>query len=433
MHICAGRQGTTMKLHELKQEIEKYQYFEDTNIIDASLASIISTRMKLGDPIWMVIIGPSSGGKSQILRPLSLTDSKFLHRIDDLTENTFLSGMALGKGKGDSSLLLRIGSHGMIVMSDLTVLFSKAKEARATILSQFRMIYDGEMTKFSGTKDRPITWKGALGILAGSTPSIYHHFEEVADMGERFIYYRMKDYNQERATRLAMERKVYGKELDDTLSAHYADYIKDVIVSNQNTHVELSEKTRERILAIACFAERIRTTSHTTFREGIIDRIPSAAMPMRVALQLTSIAKGLAMIRAHEDGFTELNDKDLSIIDHCGWSLANDEKRACLKVLAGIAYSVFATTSNVADRIGLNTSVVRNILQNLASVGVLDRRGEEGTLAWRIKHQGDWNIIRRIEGLDEIDEIEERGITSEEDEEKAKVEQLDAYGNEKLI
>ena len=161
-----------MKLHDLKQEIEKYQYFEDTNIIDVALASIIATRMKLGEPVWLVIIGPSSGGKSQILRPLALTDPKFLHRIDDLTENTFLSGMKMG-GDKDAALLKRIGSSGILVMSDLTVLFSKAKEARATILSQFRMIYDGEMVKFSGTSDKAIVWKGYLGIIAGSTPSIY--------------------------------------------------------------------------------------------------------------------------------------------------------------------------------------------------------------------------------------------------------------------
>ncbi len=206
-----------MKLAELKKEIEQYQYFEDTDIIDVSLASIIATRLKLGDPIWLIIIGPSSGGKSQILRPLALTDPKFLHRLDDLTENTFLSGANIGGG-GNASLLDRIGSKGMLVMSDLTVLFSKNKESRSAILSQFRMLYDGEMVKYSGNKDKPIMWKGYLGVIAGSTPSIYSHFEEVSDMGERFIYYRMKDYDPENATRLSMKRTLYGKELDEKLS-----------------------------------------------------------------------------------------------------------------------------------------------------------------------------------------------------------------------
>jgi hypothetical protein len=99
-----------MTLEELKTEIKTYQYFEDTDIIDVALASIISTRLKLGNPIWLIIIGASSGGKSQILRPLALTDAKFMHRVDDLTENTFLSGIS----GDDSSLLKRIGKNGMI-------------------------------------------------------------------------------------------------------------------------------------------------------------------------------------------------------------------------------------------------------------------------------------------------------------------------------
>ena len=90
-------------LQEIKTEIQQYQYLEDTGVIDVTLASIIANRLKLSDPVWLIIIGASSGGKSQILRPVSLTDSGFIHRVDDLTENTFLSG---AKSKdGEISLL----------------------------------------------------------------------------------------------------------------------------------------------------------------------------------------------------------------------------------------------------------------------------------------------------------------------------------------
>ena len=60
-----------MKLADLKKEIQQYQYMEDTSIVDVSIASIIANRLKFGDPVWLMIIGASSGGKSQILRPLS--------------------------------------------------------------------------------------------------------------------------------------------------------------------------------------------------------------------------------------------------------------------------------------------------------------------------------------------------------------------------
>ncbi|GAF89504.1 unnamed protein product, partial [marine sediment metagenome] len=124
-----------MQLKELKKNIAEYVYMEDTGIIDISIASIIANRMKIGDPIWMMIIGESSGGKSQILRPLALTDEKFIHKVDDITENTFLTG-----SKGNDSFLNKIGSNGIISISDMTVLFSKNSESRGAVLSQLRMI-----------------------------------------------------------------------------------------------------------------------------------------------------------------------------------------------------------------------------------------------------------------------------------------------------
>lgn len=428
-----------MNLNELKQEIQKYQYFEDTNVIDVAIASVIATRIQIGDPVWLIIIGASSGGKSQILRPIALTDPKFLHRIDDLTENTFLSGMKLGKGQGDPSLLTRIGKKGMIVMSDLTVLFSKSPEARATILSQFRMIYDGEMTKYSGTSATPIRWpekgRGYLGIIAGSTPSIYSHFEEVSDMGERFIYYRMKDYDPEKATKLALTRKVSGRDIDEKLSALYADYIKDVVQSYKDEEIILPDSVQDRIIQVSMFAERVRTPAHKDFREKTIDRIPTAAYPMRVALQLMAIAKSLTIIRRHETGnpLTELSDKDMEILDHLAFSLANEEKRASLKILANIQFGVYAKTQIVADKIGLSTDITKYILQNLASVGVLDRTGDTGSLSWRIRKQSDWNIVRRVEKIEEIAEYEDREITAEEDSEAHKDDELEKWTTGKVF
>lgn len=408
-----------MKLAELKEEVQKYQYMEDTRIIDVSLAAVIATRLKIGDPVWLVIIGPSSGGKSQILRPLALTDPKFLHRVDDLTENTFLSGMKVKKDETSPSLLHRIGAKGMIVVSDLTVIFSKNKESRATILSQFRMLYDGEMTKFSGNNAEPLHWKGYVGVVAGSTPSIYSHFEEVSDMGERFLYYRMKEYDGYKATKLSLDRKLFGKGLDEKLSEIYDEYVKGVVKSvvdgdNDVEKMLIEDDVKDRIIRIATLAEAIRCVSHTDW-DRTIDRIPVPAMPMRVALQLTAIAKALMVMRKSEGGGGQLTEGDLSSIDWCGYSLANEEKRACLRVLGGLDFEVSASTQTIADKVGLDSAVIGNVLQNMAATGVLVRTGSSSGLMWRIKDKENWTIIRRVEGIIESSFFEEREATDEEE------------------
>src|SRR3990167_8932278 len=154
-----------MKLSDLKQQMKEILYLEDTGVIDMTLAATIATRLQLGNPVWLIIIGVSSSGKSQIIRPLA--GDKFIHRIDDLTENTLISGM----NSKENSLLLQIGPVGMLLISDLTALFSKNQESRDAILGQLRLVYDGELTKSFGNQ-KPVTWKGSLGVVAGSTPSI---------------------------------------------------------------------------------------------------------------------------------------------------------------------------------------------------------------------------------------------------------------------
>jgi len=406
-----------MTLEEIKSEIEKYQYFEDTNVIDVSLASIIATRLKLGDPIWLVIVGASSGGKSQILRPLALTDEKFIHRVDDLTENTFLSGSVQGKAGKEMSLLKRIGPKGIIVVSDLTVLFSKTPEQRATILSQFRMLYDGEMIKHVGNKGESINWKGYLGVIGGSTPSIYGLFEEVSEMGERFMYWRMKDFDSDKAVDIALNRKIFGKELDDKLSDLYAQYIHKTIKESDidPQAIDVGDNVRTRIKDIANFAELARTAAHVDWKDKL-DRIPVPAKPMRVALQLITLAKALYVMRNGA-----LTENDLNIIDWCAYSLANEEKRACLKQLAQLEYGKGMSSPSMADIIGIDTDAVRKVLQNMAAVGILKRTGTENSLAFHITSEKHWELIRRVEKIQGTVDAVIREITSEERDENQMV------------
>lgn len=409
-----------MTFQELQTEVGKYIHSEDDGMSRIAIASVIATRLKLGDPIWLLLIGPSSSGKSQILRPMAMTDDKFIHRVDDLTENTFLSGMLTAKGEKDISLLKRIGSNGIIVISDFTVIFSKSPESRSAILGQLRMVYDGEMSKYSGTKSEPITWRGSLGILAGSTPSIYSHFEEVADMGERFIYYRMKPYDVEKATRRSLNRTVYGRELDETISEFFADYIKDAVKKCSGVEIpQISLEVYERIIQIAMFAANLRTPTHYDKYQKTIDKVPCPEMPMRVALQLQTVAKGLSVMRYYDTGSFDLTEEDIGYIEWCAYSLANEERRACLKILAEVDFNSPIQTTTIGDKVGLSTEIIRMNLQHLAAIGIVERGGNNDKLTWQIKDKTNWEIIRRLEGIKDFVLFEERNVTEEEEHEFA--------------
>jgi GTP-sensing pleiotropic transcriptional regulator CodY len=123
------------------------------------------------------------------------------------------------------------------------------------------------------------------------------------------------------------------------------------------------------------------------------------------------MAKALTIMRKAEGA--ELGERDMHILDWCGYSLANEEKRACLSIMAKSDHDAFVTTQTIADKIGLDTGVVRNVLQNMASTGVLERSAS-GTLSWRIKSHEDWKLVRRIEEIKTTEVYAERDLTSEE-------------------
>lgn len=370
-----------MTLDAVKKEVRKYFYMEDDTVIDAALAVIIANRLQIGNPVWLVLIGASSGGKSQLLKPLANTDTGYMHSLDDVTENTFLSGANLGKGR-DASLLTRIGKVGMLVISDLTVLFSRNKDSRNAILSQFRMLYDGEMIKTVGNMDKPLVWKGYLGIIAGSTPSIYRHFEDVSDMGERFQYWRLKWYDERKAARVALSRDLTGNELDEHLAEVLGEYIKEMVIANKDTetHDLLTPEQTEEIIGIAVFSEKIRTTITMDWQKKEVERLPVSAFPMRTALQLNSIAKAIALMRGRP-----LDNDDMQIIRWLGWSLANEERRAVLTALANSEDSM--SSQAVGDVIGLSTNTAKTTLQGLAALGVVDRTGTGSDLHWKLKYE----------------------------------------------
>lgn len=160
-------------------------------------------------------------------------------------------------------------------------------------------------------------------------------------------------------------------------------------------------------------AERVRTNAHKDWK-GVVNKIPVSAMPMRIALQLTAIAKGLGAIKLYESGKMQFSEKDLSIIDWLGYSLANEENRACLKIMASIPFDYVLSTQTIADKINLDTNIAGIILQNLSAVGVLQREGGSGGLQWKFSKQSDYDIVRRIEHIEETIEIAQRAITAEE-------------------
>lgn len=391
---------------EFHTELQKLLYLEDFGVIDILCATVIANSLKFGDPVWMTIIGPSSGGKSQLIRPFGISNGKFIHQLDDLTANTLLSG-TLGL---EASLLGRIGTHGILSMDDLTVLFSKGPEERAAILSQFRMLYDGRFSKSSGNRKESMEWRGHIGMIAGSTPSIYRYFNEVADMGERFLSYRMRPVDKHKAVQFVTNHQKPSKQLNEEIGALLTEYlIPHLQVVAAMSLPALSDETKAVVQNIAEHATLLRTPVHVDERTGLVDEFPEPEMPFRVMKQLNSIAIGLQCMQ--DDPQAPLEGSLVRVLEWTGYSLANDKRRAYLRSLVALNDAGIKLTSrNVSSATGLHSDVVKRGLDQLQALGIVSLANDSEKKEWSLSNRGLVDIVRRLDPVINIsDSVEYDG------------------------
>lgn len=394
-----------MNRQDLHAELSKVLYIEDTNLVDTIIAATLANSQRIGDPVWLTLIGASSAGKSQYIRPLAKSNPGLFLQVDDLTSNTLISG----NGAADS-LIFKIKESGIISMDDLTVLMSKNAEDRNAILGQLRMIYDGRMTKASGkSKGEGITWSGHCGFIAGSTPSIYRFFAEVADMGERFINYRMKDMDEDKAVEFVMKSGLSSKEMDEKIMHIYGQYHSALMPKIKETKIPIDEQTQQAIINIAKAGTKLRTPVVTDEREHFVSEFVVPEMPFRVMKQLTNVAKSFMVMHYAETGETVLPTDLRTAIEWCGYSLADDKRRSYFKACIGLErQGLKATARNISAYTGLHHTAVERGMSILSAIGVVKmneaKEGENQTKTWSVIDYRLKEIVKRIDPPKVVDE-----------------------------
>lgn len=389
-----------MTYSDLHNELAKLLYIEDSGMIDIMMSAIIANNLQLGDPVWMTLIGPSSGGKSQLIRPLAMGND-LIHRIDDLTANTLISG-TLGM---ENSLLGRIGDFGIISMDDLTVLFSKNAEERQAVLSQFRMLYDGRFSKSSGNRKDEMVWQGYVGMIAGSTPSIYRYFNEVADMGERFVSYRMQPFDSEKALDFILEHKHKSRDLDNLLADLFVTFLRESVTRRTDDLLELSSEIHQEIKLFARHCTLLRTPLHVDERSGLVDEFPEPEMPMRVMKQLEPLAVALQVVRGEK-----LDVEAIKPVLWVAYSLANDKRRAYLEAAIALEHHQKQVTSRSISAVtGLHTDIVKRGMDQLQALGLLELIDEDsgGQKKWRLTNYDLTKMVKRLRPVRDVGHLQD--------------------------
>ena len=375
----------------LEEEVEKVLLLEDRGIVKMVVATIVANRMNL-DPVWILLVAPPGGGKTEMIDGISGLD--FVFPISDLTVNTFASGQK--KTGKETSLLLKM-NNGIMAFKDFTSVLSKNKDAKKEIMGQLREIYDGSYVKRTGTGD-DITWKGKIGAIAGVTEVIYRHLEEMSAMGDRFIMYNIKQPDRLEVSRRVLENSSNIKDKREHIRNCFTYFINSAIeqVINNAGSIELDPEMKEEILNVADFATRVRSAVLTDFKSGLVDFVPSAEMPTRMTNQLHTLAASFVAINKTnpflpKDSMAnkgKLTLEEKRLLFKVAFDSIPRTRRDALIPLA--KYKDGLTTAGLAVYLNLPTPSVGKYLSQINALGICTRLkkggGSQGD-TWKIKEE----------------------------------------------
>ena len=352
-------------LSDVRQVICKWLELGNPEIIDVVLAVYVANQLAT-DPLWMLIIGPPSHAKTEILRAYeNHRDSYFL---SNLTPSTLVSGMPARKGQPDPSLLLKLDGK-LVVLKDFTSILSMRQEAQQEIIAQLREMYDGCYSKDFGNGKR-ISWSGSFGLIGACTPIYDSRYSIIGAMGERFLLYRISGENA-LATGIRAQQ-IVGREaiMRDEIRCAVHEFI-DQFQDLDGVVIRQDEAVNSAIVHLACAVAIGRCPVDRDGYSGEVKYMPAPEGPARLTKQLMQLGAGLALVR----GLDTIDATVLSTIQKVGRDLIPAYRLMALRYLwemgAQLGYSI--TTKGVADGAGMVSKTALRTLEDLMLAGAVTR------------------------------------------------------------
>lgn len=385
---------------ELEARIKRWMLLADSGVIKFLCAVYIANHLER-DPIWIFLVGPSGGGKTELMS--AFFDLKDIYVMSLLTPTTFLSGMP---GNNDASLLPQVEGKTLVFL-DWTNMLDMNKDARKEIMGQLRDIYGGYLRKaFGNGKIRE--WRGKIGVMACVTSMVDFSQQASGAMGERFINYRILMPDRKEVARRALANGDRQTEMRKDLKDAVYSFFKGLEIPSEPP--ELPTEVNEELVRVSNFATLARSCviRDYGFKKEVVF-VPSAEMPTRVTQQLKTIAVALMIVNGGE-----YRQEDMEIIYKIALDSIPQTNRIVIRQLAKFPNQ---TTKDVATALGYPTAPIHLYLENLGMLGVVKRSAgkdtSEGGIADRWALRSDFADIfnRHNDDIDMSEQAVSEGAT----------------------
>jgi hypothetical protein len=375
---AVGEKPQPIPLSDVYATFRQYFHLPDTGVIDVCFGTYAANWLS-GDPTWMHIIGPPSGGKTE--PAMAMRRLEKVRIVSTMTEAALLSGTATKDKAKDAKggLLKEIGKFGILVCKDFTSILSMRYEQRSVLLGHLRDIYDGHMDRKVGTDGgRSLFWEGKLGFLAVCTDAIDSHHAVMAAMGHRFLFYRLPEATKEdRQAQARMALKARGRE--EAIRAELSDLVRRFFaaIDMPEELPDLSESDEYFLVTLADFTTQCRSAVERDGYRREIELIHGAELPARLVKALAHLHEAFRLIGVPDQRSRQLLAK-----------IALDSipkvRLLLLDKLAGIPGETL--TRDLGSAIGYPTETARRALEDLMAQHVVERSGGKANAhGWKIK------------------------------------------------
>jgi hypothetical protein len=349
--------GWSGPVEELLELLGCYVHLDDPGHVWFALAVAVSAALD-GDPLWGMLIGPSSSGKTEAIRALDT----LAEPVDELTAPALLSWTHARQPR-PTGVLTRIGERGLVTVGDFsTVLATSDRGGRDQLFALLRRVYDGQVTRDLGNAAAPLRWSGRLTILAACTPAIDNYASHTDQLGPRWLYYRLAPGSSHAKRATSRKARLRAGQLGTY--RHQTAELTGRLVGAARQHagrVRLSERAAERLddLAIVCCYGRA-VVPRNAYGRREIEGLAIVEEPPRLVAQLVLLARGLLALGLPEPAAVGL----------CRRAALDSMPAVRRALLQALADAGELTVSEAARRVGCHRHVARMALEELAAIGL---------------------------------------------------------------
>ncbi len=377
------------RLDALVEKFQQYLHLPDPGSLLILIGTVTANRLE-GPPVWLLIVGVSSGGKTEELKPISALPD--VHELGNVTE----AGLLSGTSKKDcvegatGGVLRKLGTRGILCCKDFTTVLSAPPQKRASLLAAFREIYDGSWTRNLGNDGgTTLVWHGKAGLVGGVTPVIDKHHGFMNVMGERFVLWRLTEIDEMSQCEIALDHAGSLSRMQDDLEESVLEFFRDIPHDGTlGKGPEISKSQREYLKNLALVITHGRSTVIRDNYSREVELIVGPEGPGRVIKVLDRLRAGLQTIGLEPD-------EALHLLRHVAFSCMPVARSGVLRFMASSPNEAYQIKDLAGPAAIPPNNVLRRHLENLESSDLLRREPPDsapGVNTW-------WYLTERAVGF----------------------------------